>query len=382
MSWHGDTTREREFVTLLARADDDAGTVERARELLGTPLDWNWIVVTMTRHKTVQLAWHNMRRHDLIAPALGTGGLPELWTVYLSQLYTAGLERNRVWLENAANLSAALQEAGVRLVVIKGGALIGDIYGFENRFLNDIDFIAERAELETIKKLMFDLGYQYGSFNFATSRIDPIDPRVERAWLFNNHVLPNFYRLTGHDTVPFYKIQVGFDFFDPFEDFSADGAAVVDRAGPKQDGSTLLVPSPIDTLVNLCCHIYREGVSMVYDDYNVNWQLTKFCDVLSFLLAHDGDLDIDQFTTHVDSEGIRRPIFYGLHYSNEVYRHPILTRWLEATDPGDRDYLDELTDGSRRVTAPEPFQERLFSLRGVRADFNAGWNKQFRRNEW
>jgi hypothetical protein len=376
------SVREREFMTRISRLDNDPDNEERIRRLLAAPLDWNWIVVTAGRHKVVQLLWDNLRRKNLISAALGTGGLPELWSVYIAQLYATGRERNTLWLANAAEVTARLRDAGIRLVIIKGGALIGDIYTTRNRFLNDIDFIARRADAERIKKAMFDLGYQYGSYDYASERIEPIDRRIERAWLFNNHVMPNFYRPCAQGTVPYFKIQIGFDFFDPFEEYAIDEAAVVDAAVPKADGSGLLVPAPIDTLINLCCHIYREGVSLVYNDYNVNWQLGKFCDLLSFLLKHEDALDVDHFVTRVDAEGIRKPAFYGLYHTQQVYGHPILRPWLEATDPTDRDFLDELTDGSRRERVTEPFDDRLFSLRPVRAEFRAGWNRQFTRADW
>jgi hypothetical protein len=92
---HDALAAERELTVRLARVDDDETNDAAALRLLDRPLDWNWIIVTAARHKIVQLMWHNMARKDLIAPAMGTGGLPELWTGYVSQLHAAGRERNR-----------------------------------------------------------------------------------------------------------------------------------------------------------------------------------------------------------------------------------------------------------------------------------------------
>jgi hypothetical protein len=373
---------EKEFAIRMARVDDDETNDAELVRLLARPLDWNWIVITATRHKIVQLLWHNLMRKDLVGRALGTGGLPELWTVYIAQMHAAGARRNRMWLDNAANVSTGLADAGIPAVILKGGALIDDIYTAENRFLNDIDFLAKRADAENIKKTMYELGYEYGSYNYATGEIDPIDRRVARAWMFNNHVMPNFYRLTGDPLLPYYKIQVGFDFFDPFEDYTVDSVPVVDSAAPKPVDSRLMVPSLVDTLTNLCCHIYREGVSLVYDDYNVNWQLGKFCDLLSFLLKYDAQLDVDKFSALTEERGVTKPMFYAFHHTYQVYEHPVLTRWLRATDSGDHAYLTELRDGSKRIQVTEPFMDRLFSLRNVRAEPLAGWNKQFRRDQW
>ena len=375
--------RERELlirISVLDPTPEDDAAVER---LLGEPLDWNYIVVIAARHKVLQLVWHNLVRGDWIKLAVTGSGLPEIWIQYIAQLYAMNRERNTRYLETLEELGEGFAKAGLRVVVLKGGALVGTMYPPEARLLNDLDFIACRSDAPGIKEHLFGLGYRFGVYDYGAHELRPLERRVERAWLFHNHTLPTFYKLSSSPFCPYYKVQVGFDFFDPFEEFSADGEGVVARAVPKAPGSSVLVPVPEDTLVNLCAHIFREGVSMVYDDFNVNWQLTKLCDLSSFVRRYDDSLDRSRFLGHVDGRGLRPAMYYGFHYTREIYGDESLEPWLELVDPGeDKSFLTELRDGRKRAKAEGDFRERFFSLRGVRGELRGGWNRQFEKSEW
>lgn len=379
---HGRLSREQEALIRLSRLEDLADNDARVEDLLSSPLDWNYLVVCAARHKVLQLVWHNLLRKGWFDRAVARAGLPELWTRYIADLYVTNRERNRSYLANLDRLGESLRADGITLVALKGAALIGDLYGLETRFLNDIDFLGRRRDIPRIKAHFFEQGYQYGRYDYASASIQPLDARLQRAWVFQNHTLPTFYAPGDDPFCPYYKVQVGFNFFDPFEDFRIDGEQVLRRAAPKSPGSPVLVTALMDTLINICCHTYREGVSIVYDDYNINWQLSKFCDVLGFIHRHGADLLDADFIAHVDEEGIRQPLYYTLYHTYQVYRDPVLLPWLERMEPASREFLDELRDGNRRVKVEGPFLERFFSLRGVRVEPAGGWSRQFDKSQW
>ena len=359
--------REQEVVIRLCQLDLGRENYENLASLFDSPLDWNYIVVTAARHKVLQLLWRNMREYDLIQPATSRGGLTDLWLHYMSQLYTMNHRRNCLYLENAEHIAVGLADLGVRFAVLKGGALIGTLYPADCRFLNDIDLLILRQSAAAVKEYFLSNGYEYGHYDYAAGKIQPISEDVRRAWLFHNHTLPTFFKPSDNSDCLYYKVQAGFDFFDPFEDYSVNVNEVLDRTTPKAAGSSIMVPAPVDMLTNLCCHIYREGVSTVYNDYNVNWQMTKFCDVLSFLRAHDGPELRESFARVVDGTGLEFPVFYAFYHADQVYRDPQTAWWADRFDTGDHDRLNELRDGRRRIKVTEPFRDRLFSLARVEA---------------
>jgi Uncharacterised nucleotidyltransferase len=374
---------EQELLVRIANveiSDQDRARVDR---LLDDELDWNYVVVLAAQHKVLQLVWHNLVAEGWTKQAIATSGLTEMWALYLWQLYTMNHERNKLYLGALEELAEAFEARGLTVLALKGGALIGTLYAPQARLVNDLDFLSSREQSRAVREAVESLGYRFGVYDYSRHELRPLERRVERAWLFHNHTLPTFYRLSDTPFLPYFKVQVGFDFFDPFEEFSADTGPILARARQKHPSSRTLIPSPEDMLINLCAHIFREGVSMVYDDYNINWQLTKMCDLRAFLRRNEDALDRPVFARHVDSMGLRPPMYFAFHYCRELYGDAMFDPWLELVDPGvEKGFLTELRDGKRRAMVDGAFLERFFSVRGPRRELRGGWSRQFEKFEW
>lgn len=373
---------EQELLVRLARLYGDTENDRRIEALLKEPRDWNYLIVQAAKHKVLQLTWDNLLKKDFVDLAIRHGGLTKLWTVYLSQLYVMNRERNRIYVTNVEQLAPIFHQAGLRLVVLKGAALIGDLYTNANRMLHDVDLLGTRDKAEQIKACFFEQGYQYGVYESGSESIKPLDPKLERFWIFQNHTLPSFYRRCPEPFVGAYKIQVGFNFFDNHDAYSFGSANVLKHARLKTSYEQVFVPSHEHMLINLCCHIYREGISMNYADSNDNFQLTKFCDLYSYLQHYGDQIDRRILLDAIEEADISNPYYYALYYTHQVYRDPLLKSWLELVQPEDTSFLYELKDGKKVQVIEEPFYERLFSLKCVRADPQGGWNRYVDRDLW
>ncbi len=375
---------EEELLVRIANVeihDDDQARIER---LLNQPLDWNYVVVLAARHKVLHLLWHNLiRGEDWTTLAISSSGLTEMWVHYLWQLYSMNHERNKLYLAALEELAEAFDNRGLTVLALKGGALIGTLYEPQTRLVNDLDFLASRDEHRLVREAAEALGYRFGVYDYSCHELRPLEKRVERAWLFHIHNLPTFYRLSASPFLPYLKVQIGFDFFDPFEEFSADPGAILAGAQAKHPNSKVLIPSSEHMLISLCAHIFREGVSMVYDDYNINWQLTKMCDLRAFVRRNDHIIDRSAFGRDVDAMGLRPAMYFAFHYCHTLYDDPMFEPWLALVDPGgDKEFLTDLRDGKTRLKMDGTFLERFFSVRGTRPELRGGWSKQFEKSEW
>ncbi len=373
---------EQELLIRLARLSQAPENDRVIEELITESRDWNYLIILAAKHKVLQLVWENLLRKDFLQLAVRQGGLTKLWTVYLSQLSIMNRERNRLYVTNIEQLSHVFRERGLRLVVLKGAALIGDLYTYTNRMLHDVDILGSREDLQDIKACFFEQGYQYGVYDSANESIKPLDTKIERFWIFQNHTLPSFYRLCEEPFVSSYKIQVGFNFFDNHDAYSFASESVLEYARPKVGRAQVLVPSHEHMLINLCCHIYREGISLNYADSNDNFQLTKFCDLYAYLQRYGDQIDRQLLLRFIEEADIGKPYYYALYYTNQVYHDPLLESWIELINFEDTSFLYELRDGTRTQIAEEPFYERLFSLKRVRTDPQGGWNRYVDKDLW
>jgi Uncharacterised nucleotidyltransferase len=373
--------REVRLILTVCRPEPYPSMASDAAGLLREPLDWNRIVPLVAKHKVLPLFWDRMRAADLIKPALRTGGLSKLWAHHLRQLYIANRERSGLFMEMLEADAAGWRAAGLDLAVLKGGALIGSLYQPANRMLHDIDLAADRSDAGKIKEYFTEAGYRYGVFDDATDTLRPLSRKAERMWLFYNHTLPPFFKETGSSLTPFNKVQVGFNFFDNSDPYSFDLADVAATAVDKVGGSALRVPRPEHMLLNLCTHIYREGVSLVYADVNDNWQLIKFCDLLGYLHAADSQLNRETFRDIVRAARLEQVCAFAFHYTALVYPDELLTQWCQLLPGASHDLTAELQEGGQQFSRDEPFEEQLFSLRPHRTP-QSKWNQGLGQEEW
>jgi hypothetical protein len=331
-------------------------------ELFETYLDWPWIVMQAMHHRTVCMLWQNLKQRDLVKLAVRSG-LAKNWITYAEQLQRANIERNQLWLSLVDDVFHAFNSAGIPLVCIKGGALIGDIYSPANRMLGDIDTLVASDARSDASKLLHELGYRHGIIDPVTSTLKPLSPEKQRFWSFHAHLMPKFTLETGNPNVPFLRFAVGFDFFDPHDEYSMPSEAVIERRVSKGDGSPMNVAAKADTFINLCAHIFREGVSATFAYMGDSWHLGKFSDLRGYLLTHGTPQLADEVRDRVQQFGLEKAYHYALHYTHKVYGDPRFEPWLRLCDPGeDKSFLTELCEGSRRVACDKPFEERLFDL--------------------
>lgn len=376
-------TREEDFILRTARVVRTEVDDAAVDALLADPLDWGYIVIAAAKHKVLPLLWHNVLARDLVRAALRTGGLTKLWAHYLNQLYVANAERSRAFVATAEALAREMTDKGIAFVLLKGTALIGDLYVPENRMLHDIDVLIHREDAARVRTALVQRGYRQGVFDDASGTLRDMDERVARFWIFQNHTMPPLFRPTGQPLYPMFKIQVGFDFFDNYDDFHIDGAEVIQRAHAKRADPRVRIPSHNDMVINLCAHIYREGVSLAYADANDNWQLTKFCDLQTYLHVHGAEIDRTTLLSEVRRLGLERPYFFALHHLAQVYPDSWTPeQWVDGIVPAELEFLSMLRDGRRSVPVYGAFADRFWCIAPPVADPRSGWNRYVGRDTW
>lgn len=374
---------ERRAAVLLSCKTQSEANKKELSQLLEKPLHWDYLFHTLARHKTIFIAWENLLRWGLIKQATRVSGLLDFWHVFYWQLHHANRTRSQIFIENAADVLGELERTGVRCAVIKGGALIGDVFSEGERFLHDIDFLIPRSEASRCVEVMTSLGYQYGIYNYATQTIEPLDRKVARAWVFQMHNLPSFYKLSPDPRVPYLKFQAGWDFFDSFEEYHVPSDDVLARRVAKPDGSGLYVPDRADQFINACAHIFREGVSTVYNDYKINWQLSKLIDLVELLEVMQADTRSwrNVVAGRVEQYQLGMPVGYALACCRRIIGGGAAEEWAHSY-PVEESVLSELRDGERRFPAEGSLLDRVFAEGRIRSEARGGWSKQFAKDQY
>src|SRR5262245_7921362 len=90
----------------------------------------------------------------IVAPALAE---------QLRRSYHATAVRNVLLLRELGTCLRALREAAVPVIVLKGAALIGTVYGnLTWRAMGDVDLLVHRHDVDATQRVLDDLGYEAG----------------------------------------------------------------------------------------------------------------------------------------------------------------------------------------------------------------------------
>jgi len=154
-----ETVMSREVQLLLAFARIDLGEGHRIaiERLLHEGVDWGQVVEIARRNEVTPFLYHHMRNmtaEDRVPAGLLTS---------LERFYHANAYRNVKLLDALGRVLGALKEAGIDAIVLKGGALLSDVYrGIPLRTMADIDLLVPVGDIcERAKEVLFEIGYDY-----------------------------------------------------------------------------------------------------------------------------------------------------------------------------------------------------------------------------
>lgn len=358
-------------------------TSEYFQELLGRHLDWPWIIMQAMQHRTICIVWETLKTRDLMKAA-AKSGLGKNWITYGEQISRASHKKNQLWLEILDVTLSRIRSAGIDIACIKGSALIGDIYSPSSRMLGDVDtLIANNARTE-VAEILFKAGFKHGTINPVTGTVEPMSKKNLRFWTLNSHIMPKFTLETGDPDIPFFRLAVGFNFFDPGDKFSMPSEDILPRCIQSPRSREVYTPNKSDTVLNLCAHIYREATSASFGFISDNWHLWKFCDLREYILEHGSDELLEEVAARAIDMKMERPVQFSLYYTYQVYGGGALKKWHDAFYIAPEDeLLTEIKDGKTTVSYKRPFSERLFETRQtIVSNMVPVWSKVMPDGEW
>jgi len=148
------TTPEDQLCLLLARGRLTPDEEARARELLGSSLQWPLILERAHTHQVYPLLYRNLR-------ALGFPCVPDAVQAELKGAFLANTLRNQLLAEELARLLGLLGEAGVPVIPLKGVTLAESLYSdTASRVCADIDILVPPANVTQTLGIVLASGYR------------------------------------------------------------------------------------------------------------------------------------------------------------------------------------------------------------------------------
>lgn len=338
---------------ILVLCDRSFNSTPEIEKMITDELDWTQIFTDSMWHKVLFIVLENLITSGLADKALRNGNLPLMILNHWKQLMHVNSIRNDIHFKEVKEMFQKIRQESLSLAVSKGGiALIGKIYTMNNRKMYDIDLIGKRDEHKDIVQLFNDIEYKMGSYQHSTEELIPLPKDEVRKWLLHTRGLPNFVKMTNSDIMRYVIVQVQYQI----------GTTVTKETIPSElfltqsiDNQGIQTVSDVDLLLQLVLHLYRETKEDSFKEWNMDWNLIKFCDLDRFIhYIHDMGL-LDEFFKRAIELNLYNQCIYSMELVNIVFPSDITSEGLnllKSRSPS----LD------RESYTPEDVFNKLFKL--------------------
>ncbi|MEW2289195.1 nucleotidyltransferase family protein [Streptomyces sp. NPDC047841] len=347
---------EIRLVLLLSLPDPDRDEVDAMLDLLNRPLDWNQVLGMLTVHRVIGMAWHNIVRHAIEhrQTLLSSYFFKSLKVTAAGQQLMA-----REQMTRTADVQRALDRAGVRSAVLKGGAVAAMAYPEPGlRMFHDNDLLVDRDRLPDAVAVLGDLGYVQGSWDYTTASVRPAPRRQVLHVAMHSHQTYSYMKPTPEAaSLECHRLDVHFsvDLMTGNRSDRAVSALLDDRV----DMSGLSTISVTDMFIFTCLHFSREAVHRGEVMALKDLVLYKLVDVVALMAKTDPDAVV----ARAGQLGFARDVYFTLHHADALFPRRIPASLLDRLRPDDLGYLDEVRQGHEEVHRwRAPMVQRMFDV--------------------
>lgn len=297
--------------------------IENIIEKINEGIDWDILVKNATWHRLLPLVSSHLTKPEI------SKHIPEITVGKMRRYGYASLARNMLLQNELSRITGLFNEQGIKIIVLKGAALLGTIY--ENialRPMNDIDVLVRTDDLFRAEAIALQQGY-----NSARGTV-----YIEREE--NLRHLPNLVHTEKQIMLEIHRHITDVD--GPFSNISLDD--IWSRARPLSiQGTPALTLSSEDHLIHLATNFLLDR------RYSSQHSLGQLCDISELIIRYRDEMDWTLVEKIAAELRIHSSLFYPLYCCKTLLDTPVPEGPYNNLKPSDFDYEQAELFLKRRV---------------------------------
>ena len=302
-------SREDTLLTHCACLNLSQKQYETVRDILTRGVDWDLLLNKADWHRLSPLMAHWLMSPDLSVL------VPTSILQRMKGIHAQNLAKSIILQKELSRLLLVFQQEGVPVVLLKGAALLGSVYGdIALRPMGDLDILVRPEHLDRAEAIALKQGYGYRA-NHELQQLTRQDCRhLANLWHHEKRIMLEIHHhIVSHDE-PYYFNLEGF--------WSRARTVTISSA-------CALVFAPEDLLIHL-------SIKFLLDRrYLSNSALGQLCDI-SEVTRHYGDsLDWDQIEQTSQENGVLKGLHFVLYTCQRLLQTPVPASILHRFQPRD-----------------------------------------------
>lgn len=277
-------------------------------------LNWIEILGYLCYHRVAGLAYEvtnavDVRKLDF----------PVFFALYM--IHQSQSIRTEFQKEYIKSISSALCEADIEHVFLKGSVLSSIIYPVGTRAFNDIDILVSKKSIQKVKKVLYELGFLQGKYDYKKGIADEFDQDTLTQSINTRGEMAPFVKIVNEKTIKTIDVDVNFSL-----DWKPDGS---DKAVDYFLNERVLIP--VDNnfsiyslkkehlFIHLCSHVYKDAALIDIVKKRKVLDLYKFIDIYTFIQTYFEGINPEKIFDDSIRCGFDRHVFFTLNYVIEIF---------------------------------------------------------------
>ncbi len=313
--------------------------------IMGQTIHWPYVLGQLLFHRMGGAAYSILRECELL------GRINREVRNSLKTVYDGGKEKSESLKTALSESAEVLQNAGFPYALLKGAYLVS-LYPAGLRTSNDLDILINQKDLSALESRLKSAGFEQGNIRgglfIPASRAEIVSSRMNRG-----------------ETVPFIKrvdlpgmehLEIDINFSLDFKAKQENGAVAALLKNTKKfiktANGSLRTLSPVDFLIHLCCHLYKEAAVYAWVEMERDLSLYKFADLYLLLNRWTAPGVYTDLAVNISRHGLNRECYYALLFTKELFgiKNGELDRLLRTIQPGNTAYLKEIVQPDKNKT--------------------------------
>ncbi|MBR5662323.1 MAG: nucleotidyltransferase family protein [Bacilli bacterium] len=167
--------------------------------------------------------------------------------------------RSELQLDEIKKISCVLDKNHIKHIFLKGSVLNQLIYEPGSRASNDIDILVNKDSINKVTKILKNIGFIQGKYNYKTNTIEPFsEDELKESIIKKGETCP-FVKVSNNLTIKTIDVDVNFSLdWDPNYDTNIINTILDSRIKIDIDNDSIYSANMYYNLIELCAHFYKD----------------------------------------------------------------------------------------------------------------------------
>lgn len=244
---------------------------------------------------------------------------PVFFSLYM--INQAQAIRTHKQLEEIKKISQKFNENKIKYVFLKGSVLNQTIFNSGSRASNDIDILISKNSIQKATKILNDLGFVQGKYNYKKDSIEKFDKKTINESVSKIGETCPFIKKSNELTIKTIDVDLNFS-LDWTSEYNQNLIEDILNNSSKitlEDNTIIYSANIYDNLIELCIHLYKDMALIDIITKRKVYDLYKFIDIYYFINTYYDKIDFNKLELEIKKFNAEKYVYFALKYLTELF---------------------------------------------------------------